>query len=272
MGTSRNFNGDQLYIADENAGQTRMVISTGGLVGIGTTNPQAGLELRGTAQLSQQRITDDTSGNSLVMQAGSGTNMKLTGYHYGSATAVPLYISVDGANTVLNSGGGNVGIGVINPAAKLHVAGTTRTGVLQITGGSDLAENFEIEDPETVKPGMLVAIDPDNAGKLNIARGAYNRRVVGVLSGANGLAAGMLLPDPNDTEGALPVALSGRAWVYADASKHAIRPGDMLTTSELPGYAMRTANSRRAAGAVIGKAMTELKSGTGLVLVFVTLQ
>jgi hypothetical protein len=123
MGTSQNFNGNQFYLADETAGQTRMAITTAGLVGFGTTNPLAGLELRGTGLQTQQRITDNTSGNSLVMQSGAGANMKITGFNYGNNTAVPLYLSVDGANTILNSGGGNVGIGTATPNAKLTVIG-----------------------------------------------------------------------------------------------------------------------------------------------------
>ena len=40
-------------------------------------------------------------------------------------------------------------------------------------------------------------------------------------------------------EDAPPVALSGRVWVYCDAGKHAIEPGDLLTTSATPGHAMK---------------------------------
>ena len=108
IGTSQNFNSDQFYLTDETAGQARMAITTGGLVGFGTTNPQSGIELRGTGFQAQQRITDNTSGNSLVIQSGAGNSMKVTGYNYGTSQAVPLYLSTDGANTVLNSGGGNV--------------------------------------------------------------------------------------------------------------------------------------------------------------------
>jgi NAD(P)H-hydrate repair Nnr-like enzyme with NAD(P)H-hydrate dehydratase domain len=46
----------------------------------------------------------------------------------------------------------------------------------------------------------------------------------------------------------------------------------MMTTAATPGHAMRVANHSRAQGAIIGKAMTSLKSGKGLVLVLVTLQ
>ena len=160
MGTSQNFNGDQFYLADETAGQIRMAVATNGFVGFGTSNPQSGLELRGTGALTQQRITDNASGNSLVLQSGAGSNMKITGFNYGSGTAVPLYLSVDGANTILNSGGGNVGIGTTTPNAKLTVIG----GVTQ-----DL-NSFGM-------PKAMIYVDPNG----NILR-CYN--------GLNGAASG----------------------------------------------------------------------------------
>jgi hypothetical protein len=46
----------------------------------------------------------------------------------------------------------------------------------------------------------------------------------------------------------------------------------MLTTSDMPGHAMKVRDHMRAQGAVIGKAMTALDEGTGYVLVLVTLQ
>lgn len=104
-----------------NDGGQQMTLTPAGNLGIGTTNPQAGLELRGAG--IQERVTDATSGNSLVLQAGTGINTKITGYNYGTGTAVPLYISVDGANTILNPAGGNVGIGALAPNAKLSVSG-----------------------------------------------------------------------------------------------------------------------------------------------------
>jgi hypothetical protein len=60
--------------------------------------------------------------------------------------------------------------------------------------------------------------------------------------------------------------------VKVDASHGAICPGDLLTTSERPGHAMKVGESGRAQGAILGKAMTALKDGQGLVLVLVTLQ
>ena len=72
--------------------------------------------------------------------------------------------------------------------------------------------------------------------------------------------------------GEMPVALAGRVYVLADASEGAIEPGDLLTTSALPGHAMKATDLTAAQGAILGKAMTSLEEGTGLVLVLVTLQ
>jgi hypothetical protein len=68
------------------------------------------------------------------------------------------------------------------------------------------------------------------------------------------------------------VALSGRVYVQADASNGAIEPGDLLTTSSLPGRAMKVTDHAKSQGAILGKAMTALDHGQGMVLVLVTLQ
>ena len=148
-------------------------------------------------------------------------------------------------------------------------SGRVTTDVLEITG-ADVAEKFPVS--QNIEPGMVVAIDPHHPGQLCLAQGAYNRRVAGVVSGANGLYAGAVLGNQPGHDAVVPVALSGRVWVYCDASKHGIQPGDLLTTSDVPGHAMKVSDHARAQGAVIGKAMTRLAEGRGLVLVLVTLQ
>ncbi len=145
--------------------------------------------------------------------------------------------------------------------------------VLEITGGSDLAEPFEVTDPEEVKPGMVLAIDPEHPGKLKVADRAYDPCVAGVVSGAGGIEPGILLRQrESEADGTVPVAMSGRVYVLADATYEPIEPGDFLTTSNTPGYAMKATNLERARGAILGKAMTGLESGKGLVLVLINLQ
>jgi hypothetical protein len=83
------------------------------------------------------------------------------------------------------------------------------------------------------------------------------------------LPAGAILGNLPGLENAPPIAMTGRVWCWCDASFGAIEPGDRLTTSSTPGHAMRAVDRDRADGAVIGKAMTKLETGTGLVLVLV---
>jgi hypothetical protein len=152
-------------------------------------------------------------------------------------------------------------------------SGTTRVNVLQIAGGSDLAEPFEVAGAESVLPGMVVAIDPEHVGQLRVADVAYDRTVAGCVSGANGINPGLTMQQEGTVaEGSLPVALSGRVYCWADASAGPIQPGDLLTTSDSPGHAMKVIDHERAQGAILGKAMSPLDEGTGLVLVLVTLQ
>ncbi len=126
-GVAVGFAGENGYIFsyDHSASQPKTLAlnHNGGNVGIGTTTPGSGLELRGNGIEAQQRITDASSGVSLVLQGGLGSNLKVTGYNYNTGIALPLYLSVDGANTIMNIGGGRVGIGTTVPDQALTVNG-----------------------------------------------------------------------------------------------------------------------------------------------------
>ncbi|UCE58996.1 MAG: hypothetical protein JSU63_16325 [Phycisphaerales bacterium] len=153
--------------------------------------------------------------------------------------------------------------------------GITKVDVLQILGGSDLSEQFDVnaKDDSKVEPGMVMSIDPANPGKLVVAKQAYDRKVAGIISGAGGIKTGMLMGQENTVaDGAHPVALTGRVYVWADATNGPIEPGDLLTTSGIPGHAMKVNDFDKAHGATLGKAMTSLEEGRGLVLVLVSLQ
>ena len=82
-----------------------------------------------------------------------------------------------------------------------------------------------------------------------------------------------ILLDSSPSEGyRLKVSLMGKVYCKADARQAAIQVGDLLTSSDNPGHAMRATDREKAFGAVIGKALGALPSGEGLIPILLALQ
>ncbi|MDB5194323.1 MAG: hypothetical protein JWN50_337 [Parcubacteria group bacterium] len=112
----------------------RMIITSTGNVGIGTTTPQGLLSVSGTG-VPQLIVNNPTiSGANAEEQFriagapifGIGTNISL-----GDSHNFEIFDRVSGASRLLVGSTGNVGIGITNPSAKLEVNGT-----IKITAGS----------------------------------------------------------------------------------------------------------------------------------------
>ena len=191
----------------------------------------------------------------------------------GSNLATVLVLADEGGEVWLKQADGS-------STVQLHAdydgsgEGRVITEVLEITGGSDLSEQFEIETIDRQpEPGMLVCIDTDQPGQLALSTKAYDRTAAGIISGAGGVKPGMLMGQAGSiADGKYPVALTGRVYCNVDADYGSIQPGDLITTSDTPGLGMKVTDHARAQGAIIGKAMTRLESGQGQVLVLVSLQ
>ena len=246
IASKRSDGGNQFGLDLYTANTARLSITNAGLIGIGTLQPTRTLELRRAGDVEIGMASNDAGGRFWSIQS-SGTV---------DPTQVGNFQIVDRTLNVKRLG--------------IDAQGTVSVGVLQITGGSDVAEPFLIGS--ALPPGSVVSIDPNVAGHLRLTDRAYDRRVAGVVSSANGVSPGLTLRQIGDGEGGQDVALSGRVYVLADARTGAIAPGDMLTTSKLPGHAMKAGDLKRAQGAIIGKAMSALQRGTGMVLVLVGLQ
>jgi len=150
--------------------------------------------------------------------------------------------------------------------------GRVITDQLEIRGGADLAEYFSTSGDKVIEAGQLVTIDPTTEGSLAICSEKYDRGVVGIVSGANGVGTGMFMGHQGSiADGALPVALTGRAYVKTSLQNGTIEPGDFLTSSSSPGHAMRVKSMKKARGTIIGKAMTKADDH-GFVLVLINLQ
>ena len=212
-----------------------------GSLGVGTIDPSERLHVIGRA-----RIEDASTNASMVVKQGGAGD-----FLYCRST----YLGPD------------------QDVIRLLGDGTVECKVLSITGGSDLAEPFDVVQEGTLESGTVVAIDARNPGKLRVCETAYDRCVAGIISGAGGINPGVTLrQEGSAADSGRPVALTGRAYCRADATEHPIVAGDLLTSSDTPGHAMKVTDFERANGAILGKAMSSLSEGRGLVLVLVALQ
>jgi hypothetical protein len=241
----------------------QFLVRASGGVGIGTSQtPPGGLRVASGGLAVTGASSPNYGTASGVFTEQDGAVGEVYSYNYGSSAPQTL---------ALNAPGGNVGIDTASPAYTLDVNGTTRTHSIIITGGADLAEPFKMGGREMPK-GSVVVIDKEHPGELALSSRAYDMCVAGIVSGANGINPGIALHQQGMMDGDQNVALSGRVYVLADAANGPIAPGDLLTTSGTPGHAMKVTDHKRAQGAIIGKAMTGLAKGRGMVLVLVTLQ
>lgn len=217
------------------------------------------------------------NGGQFFLTAGSTTS---EGNGLGYTTGLPGIIPGGAGPFLFGYNGG--ALGAVGPetvclswdfSGDVWVSNNCSVASLTIRGGADLAEPFPMSAAQSeMQPGSVVVIDDQHPGQLKLSGQPYDTRVAGVVSGANGIHPGIQMQQQGLLEGGKNVALTGRVYVKADASYGPIRPGDFLTTSATPGYAMKVTDHERAQGAILGKAMTGLNQGTGMVLVLVTLQ
>ncbi|KAF5427210.1 hypothetical protein C5S39_13860 [Candidatus Methanophagaceae archaeon] len=130
-------------------------------------------------------------------------------------------------------------------------------------GGGDVAEYFAVD--EDVEPGTVMVIGEDS--KLQSSITAYDTTVAGIVSTAPGVSLGA---NETGNAGEKLIAVAGRVPCKVDASYASVKPGDLLTTSDTRGHAMKATNPQ--IGTILGKALEPLDSGTGVIEVLVTLQ
>jgi regulator of RNase E activity RraA len=136
-----------------------------------------------------------------------------------------------------------------------------------VTGGADFAEMLPAA--AGLEPGDVLVIDPD--GQLIRSTEPYQASVAGVYSTKPGFVGGQ--PVEGTVAGAIPLAVVGVVPVKVTTENGAIRPGDLLVASAIPGHAMK-AGPNPPQGTVIGKALEKLDAsqGIGIIKMLATLQ
>jgi len=266
--------GQVTLLANDGSTSVNLYGDSGGSGEISVNGPTGteGVQISGGSSGGSLTLRDETGAATLLMSS----SVSAGSYQYLYKGNGDIGVQLDGDN----SGAGYIGVYGTNNSIRIALDGQSSgegrisCDVLQINGGSDLSENFDIRSyHQPLQPGMIVCIDPNNPGQLVTSSKAYDKTVAGVISGAGGVKPGMLMGQKGTAaDGSHPVALTGRVYCMVDADADAIEPGDMITTSVTPGHGMKVSDYAKASGAIIGKAMTKLSSGKGLVLVLVSLQ
>ncbi len=240
--------GDGTQAANGTASNRFEVLATGGVnlytgtVGINTGTPRQALDVNGGFV--------EVQGNGAQVGIGSISASEVEVGSFNNAVTAVSFVN-------------------LSTFAPMHI----NCSSLTILGGADLAEPFQISPAkQEAAQGSVLVIDDANPGHLKLSDRPYDARVAGVISGAEGINPGIQMQQQGLLEGGRNVALTGRVYVQADASNGPIKPGDLLTTSSIPAHAMKVTDHAKAQGAVLGKAMTGLEKGEGMVLVLVTLQ
>jgi hypothetical protein len=171
--------------------------------------------------------------------------------------------------------GGHTGIFAKAPVnagffeGNIHVTGNITAAGDVILHNADCAEDFDIADAAAAAPGTVMVLGEE--GVLRPSQQAYDKRVAGVVSGAGHYRPGIVLDKQEAGDNRKPIALLGKVCCKVDAQYGAVEIGDLLTTSDTPGHAMKAADPGRAFGAVIGKALRPLAEGQGLVPILIAL-
>jgi hypothetical protein len=243
-----------------------------------------------TGSLNEGTAMMDKNGISLAQSKTHYFTISLNGENSTLNLANPddghSTIMLDAANNKLSVGSvlidGQAGNATLS--GSLNAQNASLSGLLNVGNGSikldgasgdiwianaDCAEEFDTA-VDNIQPGTVVILDDD--GRIAPSSMPYSTKVIGVVSGAGENKPGLILDKRKNSSSRVPVALVGKVYCRVDASHAPIRAGDLLTTAASEGHAMRVTNLRRAFGAVLGKALAPLKSGSGLIPVLVTLQ
>jgi len=226
-----------------------------------------------TAQFALGLInTDPTTNNySFISFAstGGGSVKAAVGAQYRSSNKTDLIFGAsDGTGTKERMR--ITGEGAVNVTGTIHATGTiTSDGVIN-AAYQDVAE--WVPASGSVEPGTVVVLNLDRRNEVIPSSSTYDTTVAGVVSEHPGISLGKAAPEKAQ------IATTGRVKVKVDASRAPIQIGDLLVTSDVAGTAMKSQSieisGRRfhQPGTIIGKALEPLPSGSGEILVLLSLQ
>ncbi len=201
-------------------------------------------------------------------QNGEGVHSETNSPNLAAISAIMLNANGTGAGIYAENRGNGAGIHAKGGRLAGFFEGDVEvTGDIRLTN-ADFAEDFDVMGKS--EPGEVMVLT--ETGSLEPSCKEYDKKVVGVISGAGDYKPGIILDKQCNNVNRKPIAMMGKVFCKVDADTSAIETGDMLTSSNIPGYAMKACDPIKAFGAVIGKALASLSEGKGLIPILVVLQ
>jgi hypothetical protein len=229
----------------------------GGVVGV---NTGGGIAVYGTSDNSVGVWGTSVNFEGVHAETKSLTTAAIAAYNLNpNGTGAGIYAKKEGDTGVAGFFEGSV-----------WVSKTLTVGVHIVLANADCAADFDIAGLEKAEPGTVMVLNSE--GALRRSEQAYDKRVVGVISGAGSYKPGIVLDKQESSKNRQPIALMSKVYCKVDASYGAIEVGDLLTTSPTTGHAMKADDPMKAFGSVIGKALLPLASGEGLIPILIALQ
>lgn len=197
---------------------------------------------------------------------GGGAPMAIAGRVVSTNGIAGYFQNSAATGTVLVAQNATGNVWRVDNAGNEYVNGTVHAG------GADFAELVETDRAaSSYGPGDVFVIDPDRDRRIVLSSEPYSTRVVGVFATKPGILASRdAMRAQSGSE--IPLAMLGIVPVKASAENGAIHRGDLLVTASTPGHVMKATDRSLFPGAIVGKAMQPLESGTGVIEIAVTLQ
>ncbi len=268
--TSKDSNPEYLYVA------------TNGFVGIGTTAPGRALDVVGNSMGVGLRAFDPSAINT-----GFGAGVEFSA-KYDVAGSYGTLGMIRGLRHNVASGDrvGRLTLQVSDNTGALVEVARFSPGSMLVTGnahfngivtGTEIRATYQdvaewVPSRNDIEPATVVVLDEILGNGVKPSDRAYDTTVAGVVSLRPGISLG------EGGAGKEQIATTGRVRVKVDATAAPIRVGDLLVTSDKPGYAMKSIPldiagvSIHRPGTIVGKALETIENGEGEILVLLSLQ
>jgi hypothetical protein len=252
------------FILKDNAGEEKVLLSdnsSNGEIGLRNENGKQGVVINASHGLKLKNIQGKDIAKlwSSVLRLGGNGEKGSIGIEDEQGDSKVL---MDTSNH-----SGHIGLFNIEKERTIHLDGEKGDIVLE---NADFAEEFDVLAPAEAKRGSLMVLN--QSGQLEVCTKEYDSKVVGVVAGAGKFNPGIVMDKKGNSKNRLPISILGKAECLVDAQKEGIKVGDMLTTSSVPGFAMKVTDKSKAFGTVIGKALAPLEKGKGLISVLINIQ